>query len=341
MLRGRPLRRVFLSLAITFAVAAPCARALAQPPEPPPSEGGAAAAESLFQDARRLTIAKKYGEACPKFLASQKLQPAIGTLLNLADCYEKNGQLASAWARFHEAIALAQRLGRADREATAKDRADKLEPRLLRLTVKAASPSVTVSLDGNPLDPAVLGTPVPVDPGKHTIEAQAKGKKPYTTTIEIAEKDKTSSLDIPTLEDQPASEPKPPPPVTEPPAEPKSTWSTQKTLGLAAVGAGIVGAGVGTVFGLMTSSKWKDAQSHCNDIYECDETGVTLGTDAKNAGTISTVAFIAGGALVVLGAVVFFTAPSAASTKSAAPRPPPRKLDFGLGPGSATLWGTF
>ena len=57
-----------------------------------PNEGGAAAAESLFQEARKLMDAKRYGEACPKLVASHKLAPAVGTLLNLADCYERGGQ---------------------------------------------------------------------------------------------------------------------------------------------------------------------------------------------------------------------------------------------------------
>src|SRR5690606_29844380 len=122
------------------------------------------------------------------FLASHKLAPAIGTLLNLADCYEKNNQLASAWARFHEAIALAQRLGRANRERTARERAERLEPRLIKMTISSRASGIDVKLDGNAIDPAVLGTPIPVDAGKHTIEASAKGKKPFSTEIEVGDR---------------------------------------------------------------------------------------------------------------------------------------------------------
>src|SRR5579883_326916 len=61
-----------------------------------------ATAEALFNEGKRLMNERKFGEACPKFLASQKLDPGVGTQLNLAVCYEANGQTASAWATFKE-----------------------------------------------------------------------------------------------------------------------------------------------------------------------------------------------------------------------------------------------
>ncbi|MBX3231284.1 MAG: hypothetical protein KIT84_10105 [Labilithrix sp.] len=299
------------------------------------SEGGAAAAESLFQEARKAMESKRYSEACPKFLASQKLAPAIGTLLNLADCYEKNNQLASAWARFHEAIAMAQRLNRPTREQTARERADKLEPRLIKLSIQSKATNIDVKLDGNTIDPAALGTPIPVDAGKHTLEASAKGKKTFTTTVEVSDtKNKTPSVEIPPLEDAP-EEKTDGPKVIEPPKEQGRGWSGQKTLGVVVASAGVIGLGVGGFFGLRTSSQWKEAQTHCNGN-ECDQTGVNLAAQAKSSGNIATIASIAGGALLIGGAVLFFTASDGGSSaKSHGP------VRVGIGPGSLVLGGTF
>lgn len=321
-----------------------------------PSEGGAAAAESLFQEGRKLMEAKRYSEACPKLVASQKIAPAVGTLLNLADCYERAGQLASAWARFHEAIALAQHLGRADREKTARERADKLESRLIRLTIVSQEKDVEVKLDGNVLEAAALGTPVPVDSGKHTIEATAKGKKTFSTTVDVSDHARSPSVEIPALDADPEATKSSSSSASNgasssaaPGAEePTSGSSTQRVVSYVAMGLGVVGIGVGTVFGLRTSSIWTEAMTHCTGV-ECDRTGVTLATDAKNAGTVSTISFIAGGVLLAGGAVLFFTSPSSsskpASSGKRAPNEPsttPRgDVRVGVGVGSVMLQGRF
>lgn len=295
------------------------------------------AAESLFQEARKLAESKRYGEACPKFLASHKLAPAHGTLLNLADCYEKNGQIASAWARFHEAIALAQRLNRPDREKTARDRADKLEPRLIRLTINAKDRDAEVKLDGNALDGAVLGTPVPVDPGKHTVDASAKGKKAYSTSIEVSEKNRSPSLDIPALEDDSSATPPTggggtEPKDVDPPGDDDGGGSNIKTIGIAVGAVGVAGIGIGAFFGIRASSKWKDAKTRCNSSYECDQSGVDLTDQARSSGNIATLGFVAGAALLTAGIVLFVTAPSGS---------PANRVKVGVGPGSFIVGGSF
>ena len=94
-----------------------------------------AAAEALFREGRALMQQGKYPEACQKLKESQRLDPGAGTLLNLAACYERGGQTASAWATYREAAASAARSGRKDWEATARERAHQLEPTLSSLTI--------------------------------------------------------------------------------------------------------------------------------------------------------------------------------------------------------------
>src|SRR5262249_28128489 len=80
--------------------------------------------------------------------------------------------------------------------------------------------------------------------------------------------------------------------------------------------AAAIGAGVGTAFGLASLSKHNDASGHCNGN-ACDATGVQLRSDARRAGDISTVAFLAGGAALVGGGVLWVTAPPPSSGNAA------------------------
>src|SRR5262245_6886680 len=77
----------------------------------PASADDSAAAEALFQQAKLLKEQQRWAEACPKFEASYKLDKTLGTLLNFADCEEHVGRIATAWARFGEAVELAQKTG--------------------------------------------------------------------------------------------------------------------------------------------------------------------------------------------------------------------------------------
>lgn len=171
------------------------------------AETKAAVADALYRQARDLMAAGKYDEACPKLAQSQQLDPATGTLLNLAACHEKQGKLATAWLEYSDALVAARRDGREDRVQYARERAAELEPKLSRLTLllapNADAPGLTIELDGTSVGSAVLGVPTPVDPGKHSVRASAPGKKPQILSIEVAVADQ-QSLSIPPLEDAPA-----------------------------------------------------------------------------------------------------------------------------------------
>jgi len=287
----------------------------------PPSSESAAAAETLFQDARRLIADKRYVEACPKFAASQRLAPAVGTLLNLGDCYERLGKTASAWATFVEAASSAQRANRPDREQTARARASAVEAKLSRLTLQAdeSIPGLLVKRDGVAVEEAALGVAVPLDPGAHQLEASAPGKKKWSSTIEVPPA-KQLHVFIPALEDEPPPQVPPPPRsagILDPKvdeAPPSDSSKTRRVVGISLVGLGVVGLGTGTFFGLKANSSWSDAKDQCHGGNQCNQDGVSFASDAKSAGNISTVAFIVGAVALVTGAVLLITAPSKRSS---------------------------
>lgn len=299
--------------------------------------GNKAAAEALFVEGRNLMAAQRYAEACPKFEASQEMDPGLGTMLNLAECYEKTGKTASAWAQYREAIPIARSAGSREREELATERAKALQDRLSTLTIRvtAKDAALDVRRDGVPVHVAQLGTPIPVDPGEHTVEATAEGKQPWSKKVEVGPDAAKVEVEIPALAD--ATQAATTTTTTHGDVKldsgttPSSSGSSQRTLAYVAGGLGIVGVGAGVFFGLSASSDWDDAKSDCNDFpYGCSQAALDARESASSKATLSTIGFIAGGALLATGAVLFFTAGSG-ETKTA----------FGVGPGSAFVKGTF
>lgn len=171
------------------------------------SETNAAFAEMLYRQARDFMAAGNYAEACPKFAESHRLDPATGTLLNLASCHEQQGKLATAWLEYSDAALAARRDGRPDRVEFAQQRQALLEPKLSHLTLvlptEADDPALELELDGTRIGRAVLNMPTPVDPGKHTVKAKAPGKKPWLQVIEIGAVADRQTVTIPKLEAEP------------------------------------------------------------------------------------------------------------------------------------------
>jgi serine/threonine-protein kinase len=272
-----------------------------------------ATAEALFREGRKLYDQGHYPEACAKLAESQRLDPAPGTLLNLAGCYEKNGQTASAWATFQSAIAAAHRKGRADWEELARSRVATLEPALSRLTIVVPAPpeGLTVRRDGAEIGSAVWGTPIPVDPGPHTVEASAPGRQTFRQSVDVAAGGARATVTVADLA----------PVVGETRAgAAENGGGARRTIGVVLAGAGLVGLAVGAAFGVVAMSKENDATSnHCPHQPFCDAQGVQLGQDAKSAATVSTVAFAAGAAAVAGGVVLWFTAPGPGSPNAGQP----------------------
>jgi hypothetical protein len=268
----------------------------------------AATAEALFREARELVAKGHYAEACPKFAASQKLDPGYGTLYNLAECLAHEGKTASAWAAFHEAASVAKASGQVDREAKATRFVAGLEPKLERLilSVAAPPPGLVVKRGGLIIDAAAWGSALPVDPGKYVIEASAPGKKPFSVEIGTKGPGTSVTVAIPPLADAPVAL-APIAPLAAPPAV--DSGAPRRVAAYVTGGVGVVGVVVGAVLGSMAKSKWREAQTqHCRTSTLCDATGVDLVSGAKTDATVATAGFIAGGALLATGVVLFATA---------------------------------
>lgn len=286
-------------------------------------------AEALFREGRDLMDQNKLAEACPKFAESYRLDHALGTLINLALCHEKDGKIGTAWAEFTDAAAEAA-AQKDDREAFARRHIATLEQDLprLRLVVAPATAKLTsleIQLDGHAIGKAGWALPLPIDPGDHTLRATAEGKKAFETKVSVPKGLGLTDAEVPALDEAPkAVEPPPPLPPQPPPS------NTQRTVGYIVGGAGLVGLAVGAAFGFSAISQKGDRNDHCNaQLTLCDATGIDKDDQARSSATASTIAFIAGGALLAGGAVLVFTAPKQ------------KKVTVGFSPTSLVVGGSF
>jgi serine/threonine-protein kinase len=296
-----------------------------------------AAAEALFDEGKKLMIQGQYATACSRLEQSQRIDPGIGTLLYLAECYEKGGRTASAWATFREAASSARAAGQLDRARMGQQRADRLEAGLSKLTVNVAPENAEIAgfevrRGDQPVPRPLWNIPVPVDPGDQAIEARAPGRKPFSATVRVGEQAARASVSVPVLEVDPtsaapeaaAAAPAPaaaaPPASSAPAALPAADEETsqgldRRTIGLIVGGAGIVGLGIGTVFGLRAIGKNSDAEEYCPDGDRCFPQAESLTNEARNAATVANVAFGLGAAALIGGGILYFTAPSKAEAR--------------------------
>ncbi len=312
----------------TLLVASVLAASLAPATARADHQSDSVAARALFQDARKLVGQGKYNLACPKFEESLNLDPGIGTMFNLADCYEHVGRTASAWSRYLDAATTAKNAGQPEREAVAHKRAAALEPHLSRLTVTVPAPDAGLEVhDGDRAVAAGLfGEAVPVDPGPHTIEATAPGKKHWQSTIQVGADGAAVTVTVPALTDDPdAKKPVPPAevaaspapaPVPAAPPQPHDSHRTQRIVGWVTAGAGVVGVGLGAAFGITTLSKNNQAEGLCKTNNMCASSAefnqhASLVNDAKTDRTASIIGFAAGGAALVGGVILIVATPKA------------------------------
>lgn len=178
---------------------------------------------------------------------------------------------------------------------------------------------VHVTMDGLPFADKLDGKALPVDPGAHTFQFTVagnpvvmenlvikEGEKDRVEHVVIGPPPKSSASGPTTTGAATASRPGGGPEDWEEPRGPG--WTTEQKIGVGLAGAGVVGLGVGAVFGLMTTSAWSHAKDACGgDTTNCiNVPGATSYKDtATSDATVSTIGFAAGGALLVGGAVLF------------------------------------
>ncbi|MDI1434350.1 hypothetical protein QHF89_32930 [Polyangium sorediatum] len=277
-----------------------------------------AAADALFQAAKKLMSEKNFAEACPKFDASYKLDPTLGTLLNLADCYEKFGRTATAWSTWGEAMEKALRDG--DKRADfARSRRDALFPKLPKVVINVQNevPGVDILWDQVKLAPAVFGVELPADPAEHDLLVlRDDGMKLKEERVRITQEGARTelTLDIEALDKANPRKVK----VVEAPPPPPPGSSKQRVAGLVVGGFGaaaLIAAGALEGVALAKRGAASDRSACVNKF--CTPDGLAAISSAQTFAEAGQWIGLGGIVAAAVGITLLITAPPAAPS----PRP--------------------
>lgn len=299
-------------------------------------------ADALFTEGLKLMDAGQVKEACEKFAASQKLDPATGTLLNLAACHEKDGRAATASVEFAEALAQATRAGDKGRIQFAKSHLAALDKQMYRVVIEVLKPHklMTVKLDGQELPRDALGTAIPLDPGEHKIDVYQPGKELWSHVVNAGTSAGTDRIEVPALEDKHYDIPQPKGddvPKEETPKEAPATGgggvNGALVGGLVTAGVGVAGVVVGSIFGVLALGAASDRDKICKGGTPCrDQRAFDLDYSARQDQTLMFVVGGIGAAFAIGGGVMIGV--GLASKKAPAAALVVRPV---LGPGVAAL----
>jgi len=268
-----------------------------------------AKAEELFNQAVELSEQRKYDEACPLLAESQKLDPRASTLYALADCEREGGKPASAVEHFkaylkeYEAMKGEVRKRHDQRANASRGYIKTTEPQLpmLKMSFPGGIPSEFVlTIDGKNIDRVNLDKDLAVDPGEHLIIVQVPGRTDSEQRVSLALKEK-KSVDL-------TVGPEAPPP-DDGQDKPQGTHPRRK-IGFILLGTGAAGLVFGGITGGLAVGQKNIVEENCSGL-NCNMQGFDAVNHGRTFGNLSTVGFIAGGALAAVGAVLVITAPKA------------------------------
>lgn len=259
------------------------------------------AAEKLFEEGRAELEAGRPDAACNKFEQSLKKDPrAVGTLLNLGLCNERQGKVASALALFIEAYDRANEAGQVEQRKAAEEHIATLRPQVPIVAISYSEQLAGQKLVVDDRVVAADATELPLDPGPHTIVLTAPGRLPYETTVAVKAASRVP-VKLPAL------------------ALPQKGASTQRVfakVSLIGGGALLLGAGGLAIYARQHyHAQFDGSPPHCGiapaiDGKEvCDAEGAAEVTRARRFATAATIVGSIGLVAIGAGVTLWLTGP--------------------------------
>lgn len=268
-----------------------------------------AAADALFRAGRAALASGDIALACSRFAESYRLDPAVGTVMNLADCEERAGRLDVALAHFAEAR---DALAPWDfRMRVVEKRIADLDKRVPRLTLVSSAKlprETTLECDGVELGVGSLGVALPVAPGTHTCTMHVPRHADGRVDVELKEGEHLCAAIEPgaSVTEAKTLALAPEPPTrrqAQPSSPPPQRRGPNRTLVYVLGAVGVTGMIVGGTSGVLALRAGNDYRAHCTP--ECDQAGADAASTGRTMVVVSPIAFGIGLAGLGAAAMVF------------------------------------
>jgi len=222
----------------------------------------------------------------------------------------------------------------------AKELEASIKPRIptVRIVVKGG-PATRIDVDEVEVAPLLLGEPVAMNPGKHTVVAKNADGAEKRADVELAERDgKEVELTLPVPSPAVVVAPAPERPRSAPATPRASERSTgANVLVFGGFGVALAGLAVGGVTGALTLSKAGTVKNQCENGI-CDPAAKGDLDSASSLAAISTIGFAVAGAGAVCGVVGLLLPRTKAETALHSTR---MRAAVSIGPGGMGVRGSF
>ena len=278
-------------------------------------------ADRFFKEGRKAAEHGDFAGACRHFEESFRLDPGVGTLINLGDCAEHLGDLERAYQNYRTAYARMPEND--DRAARLRSRIESIEQKSAKISLRTddAPDGTVVTIDGNVVDPKK--GPRHVTAGMHVVLVTAVGRRGTRYNVSVGEGEVRSLHATPGDVLEAVL-----PTAASATTEHKTSWT--RPAGIVSLGLGVATVWVGSLAGMMAIDR-RDVQHVSCNASGCTQAGVDAAHDGATWADVSTVTFIAGGALVALGATLVVLSLSS----------PKKTISVGLGGPGFVLSGSF
>jgi hypothetical protein len=213
------------------------------------------------------------------------------------------------------------------RDAAEKERAELL-PRIPMLRIVVLGPSarrVRVLLDGSPVDSALVGVFMVVNPGAHVVTAGPGAR--LTQRVEIQEgRRETLRFDVPEVPSEAGVD------TPEWSVDMARARSVRLTSAATLGAIGVVGIATGAATSLVAAARWSATQDACPGLTMCPSNrGHELAAEAHDIAQAANVAYVFGGSALLGAAMLWAAAPSRAAAS----------VRVGVGPAGVAASGEF